>query len=75
MRYAYVGGMITCSDIVAARLTLKKTQSEIASEAGVNLSTVWRWEKSGPPSRGTARKFIQGMIERAEAKRAESEAA
>lgn len=40
-------------DIRAIRAAYGLTQQGLADMAGVNLSTVWRWENGKPP-RGTA---------------------
>lgn len=48
-------------DLPAIRRTLKLTQTQLAEMAGVNLSTVWRWEKEGLPTRGPAKAFIDRL--------------
>lgn len=35
------------------------TQTEMGEAFGVVLSTVWRWENEGIPTRGLARKVIE----------------
>lgn len=45
-------------DIPAIRAAHGLTQQGLAEMAGVNLSTVWRWENGKPP-RGPARKLLQ----------------
>ena len=49
-------------DLVAIRRILKLTQPQLAEMAGVNLSTVWRWENEGVPKRGAAKAFIDRLI-------------
>lgn len=48
-------------DIPAIRKALNLTQSQLADMAGVNLSTVWRWENDGVPKRGPARAFLDRL--------------
>ena len=48
-------------DLPAIRRTLNMTQADLAKEAGVNLSTVWRWENEGLPTRGPAKAFIDRL--------------
>ncbi|QTN02421.1 helix-turn-helix domain-containing protein [Ochrobactrum sp. EEELCW01] len=48
-------------DLPAIRRTLKLTQTQLAEMAGVNLSTVWRWENEGLPTRGPAKAFIDRL--------------
>lgn len=44
-------------DIPAIRAAHKLTQQGLADMAGVNLSTVWRWENGNPP-KGAARALL-----------------
>lgn len=54
-------------DIPAIRKTLGLTQADLAERAGVNISTVWRWENGCVPKRGTARAFLEQLaVEAAE---------
>lgn len=55
-------------DIPAIREKLKLTQAQLAKQAGVDVSTVWRWENEGVPPRGSARAFLERLAE--DAKRA-----
>ncbi|WP_421565934.1 helix-turn-helix domain-containing protein [Ochrobactrum sp. EDr1-4] len=48
-------------DIPAIRKALNLTQSQLAGMAGVNLSTVWRWENDGIPKRGPARALLDRL--------------
>lgn len=48
-------------DIPAIRKALSLTQSQLADMAGVNLSTVWRWENDGVPKRGAARALLDRL--------------
>lgn len=48
-------------DIPAIRKALCLTQSQLADMAGVNLSTVWRWENDGIPKRGPARALLDRL--------------
>ncbi|MEN5277335.1 helix-turn-helix domain-containing protein [Brucella sp. TWI432] len=52
-------------NIPAIRKALNLTQSELAGMAGVNLSTVWRWENDGIPKRGPARALLDRLNEEA----------
>lgn len=56
MRYA--------KDAEDLRRHLGLTQTELAEKAGVNLSTVWRWEAEGIP-RGLAKTFLQNLAREA----------
>lgn len=49
-------------DVKQIRADRGLTQKELADLAGVNLSTVWRWENGQPP-RGAARSFLQGLAD------------
>lgn len=51
----------TTLDIPAIRKALNLTQSQLADMAGVNLSTVWRWENDGVPKRGPARALLDRL--------------
>ncbi len=51
----------TLLDIPAIRKALNLTQSQLAEMAGVNLSTVWRWENDGVPKRGPARALLDRL--------------
>ena len=51
----------TVLDIPAIRKALNLTQSQLADMAGVNLSTVWRWENDGVPKRGPARALLDRL--------------
>jgi len=46
------------------RTKLGLTQTALAEKAGVNLSTVWRWEAEGVP-RGLARVFLKDLAKEA----------
>lgn len=54
-------------DIPAIRAAHGLTQQGLADMAGVNLSTVWRWENGKPP-RGTARALLLRLQDEAPAK-------
>lgn len=56
MRYA--------KDAEQLRRHLGLTQTELAEKAGVNLSTVWRWESEGIP-RGVAKTFLLNLAREA----------
>lgn len=53
--------METTLDIRALRKALSLTQTQLAEMAGVNLSTVWRWENDGIPTRGPARALLDRL--------------
>lgn len=57
----------TILDIPSLRKALKITQAQLAVMAGVNLSTVWRWENDGVPERGPARAFLLRLNQEARA--------
>lgn len=53
-------------DLSSIRSALGLTQAELARRAGVNITTVWRWENEGIPERGPARAFLERLAEDAE---------
>ena len=53
-------------DLPAIRKKLKMTQADLARAAGVDVSTVWRWENEGVPERGPARAFLDRLASDAE---------
>lgn len=55
-------------DLPAIRKVLDLTQADLAKRAGVDVSTVWRWENEGVPRRGPARAFLDRLAD--DAKRA-----
>jgi transcriptional regulator with XRE-family HTH domain len=57
-------------DLPALRKKLNLTQADLAKAAGVDVSTVWRWENDGVPSRGPARAFLDRLVE--DARKAEA---
>lgn len=57
-------------DIPAIRETLGLTQSDLATRAGVDVATVWRWENRGVPKRGSARAFLEQIALEAQRKAA-----
>jgi DNA-binding transcriptional regulator YiaG len=61
VRYAYCQDMSSAPDIPAIRKTLGLTQADLAKQAGVDVSTVWRWENEGVPERGLARAFLDRL--------------
>lgn len=52
------------------RADLGITQAELALRAGVNITTVWRWENEGIPSKGPARAFLERLADDAARSRA-----
>jgi len=57
-------------DLPSIRETLSLTQADLAKQAGVDVSTVWRWENEGVPKRGPARAFLERLAEDARARAA-----
>lgn len=57
-------------DLPAVRAKLGLTQADLAAKAGVNVTTVWRWENDGVPTRGPARAFLNQLAAEAEKARA-----
>jgi transcriptional regulator with XRE-family HTH domain len=47
--------------IQTVRKGLNLTQADLAKRAGVNVSTVWRWENDGVPENGPARAFLEAL--------------
>lgn len=54
-------------NILAIRTKLQMTRAQLAAAAGVDVSTVCRWEKKGPPNRGPARALIERLAADAKA--------
>lgn len=52
-------------DLKVLRQKLKLSQPELAKRAGVNVSTVWRWENEGVPENGPARAFLDQLARQA----------
>ena len=61
--------MTTPKQLRDARTALGMTQPAMAARAGVDVSTVWRWENEGIPERGTARTFIDQIVREADEKK------
>lgn len=53
-------------DIRAIRERLGLSRAELAKEAGVDVSTVCRWENGGVPVRGPARAFLERLDRQSE---------
>lgn len=53
------------AEIKKARDELKESQAAFAQRFGVDQATVHRWEKLGPPKRGTARLALSQFLEKA----------
>lgn len=51
--------------VEAIRDKLNLTQADLAKKAGVNVSTVWRWENGGIPDNGPARAFLETLAKEA----------
>lgn len=58
------------SPIKAVREKLGESQVAFGERLGVNGSTVHRWETTGLPSRGTARKAIERLLDEIDESRA-----
>lgn len=58
-----MAAMPTKDEIRAARDALGESQATFASRFGVNQSTVARWEVKGLPTRGTACKAVEKVLE------------
>lgn len=54
--------MDASNPILNARKILKMTQSEMAAALGVNLSTVWRWEKGQLPISPRTSKAVEQLV-------------
>ncbi len=52
-------------DVSKIRESLKWSRARLAKEAGVDVSTVSRWEAGGVPTRGVARAFLEKLERRA----------
>lgn len=57
--------MSTTFDLVALRKKLNMTRAALAEQAGVDVSTVCRWETKGVPDRGPARAFLDRLAREA----------
>lgn len=54
--------MQTDNPILKARKSLKLTQTEMARELGVNLSTIWRWEKDQLPISPVVTRAVEQLV-------------
>lgn len=54
--------MQTDNPILKARKSLKLTQTEMARELGVNISTIWRWEKDQLPISPVVTRAIEQLV-------------
>ncbi|MCF1502946.1 helix-turn-helix domain-containing protein [Afifella sp. H1R] len=61
MRYAYHVVMDKHIDVSALRAALGWSRAELALEAGVDVSTVCRWENGGIPRRGPAKALLERL--------------
>lgn len=61
MRYAHSGGMAKSINVQDVRNRLKWSRARLAEEAGVDVSTVGRWETEGVPERGPAKAFLERL--------------
>lgn len=52
-------------DLVSVRSALGMTRAALADEAGVDVSTISRWETKGIPKRGSARALINRLAAQA----------
>ena len=55
--------MPNANPILEARKSLKISQTELARELGVNLSTVWRWEKGRLPISQVVSRAVEQLLE------------
>lgn len=56
--------MMTGTELLTIRKNeLGLTQTGLANALGVNLSTVWRWEKGQLPISGVVTKAIEKLVE------------
>lgn len=53
--------MQTQIHLPTVRANLGITQADLAKLAGVNITTVWRWENEGIPTKGPARAFLERL--------------
>ena len=54
--------MQTDNPILKARKSLKLTQTEMAREMGVNISTIWRWEKDQLPISPVVTRAVEQLV-------------
>lgn len=54
--------MEEANPIRSARKKLEMTQTEFASALGVNLSTVWRWEKGQLPISARTSRAVEQLV-------------
>ena len=57
-------------NLTTLQMRLGVNRSELAKLAGVDVSTVWRWEHVGIPKRGPARAFLEQLEEKSRAQAA-----
>jgi DNA-binding transcriptional regulator YiaG len=67
--------MVTSDSIKAARVKVGESQDAFGRRFGVHQSTVDRWEKKGPPSKGSGRKAIERELEMIDAVKSADEPA
>lgn len=48
--------------ILRARKSLRLTQTAMAAELGVNLSTIWRWEKGQLPISPVVERAVEQLV-------------
>ena len=60
---AIVDGMITAADISKARHLLGESHKEFAKRFNVARSTIYHWEKHGPPSDGYGAYYVANVME------------
>lgn len=52
------------NEVAKLRKKLDKTQPEFAELVGVQVMTIWRWEKFGLPTRGPSLKLYRQFREK-----------
>jgi len=59
--------MVTGIEITRARELVGENYSQFARRLGVDRTTITRWEKDGPPPRGTAQIALERVLSELEA--------
>lgn len=54
--------MMDAAQIKAARERVSESQEDFAKRFGVDQTTISRWEISGPPREGAAKKLLEFVV-------------
>jgi DNA-binding transcriptional regulator YiaG len=63
---APVNGRLSARKITALRQKLGLTQAALARQIGINVNTLWRWERGDRKPHGLHRKLIADLMQNSE---------